>query len=343
MLSNATLLQLLQYAPGELEGRNIESLLPLAGRIFYQTHFFPLLKLHGKVEEIYFSLRSQSGKEVPVLANGVRHERDGLAVYDCILIPIHQRNRYEDEILQAKKEAEAANQAKAKFLSVMSHELRTPLNAIIGFSDIIAQGLGGPVTRQQLDDLQAIKSAGEHQLTLINDILNFTRLESGHVALEIDLVSVNSAVERAASLVTLRFEEAGLVYTYESGTENLAVLADPDRLRQVLLNLLSNAAKFTDRGGQVTVNGERDGERVLIHVRDSGRGIPKDQIARIFEPFVQVDPLQVKGKQRGVGLGLAISRDLMRAMQGDLTVQSVPGQGSTFTIDLPSAELPAVS
>jgi PAS domain S-box-containing protein len=337
LMVNATLAALLGHDRDELQGRHIESILPIASRIFYQTHFFPLLKMHGKVEELYLSLRSKSGDDVPVLVNAVRRERAGTVVNDCVFVPMHQRNRYEDEILQAKKAAEEANQAKSRFLSVMSHELRTPLTVIQGYSDILSSGMRGPVTQFQLDDLGRIQKASQSLLGLINDILGFARLEIGQVDLKIETVLVEAALARSESLLTLRLQEAGLEYVRAGCASEVAVRADPERLQQILLNLLTNAIKFTDQGGRVSTACERSHCRTLIHVRDSGRGIPHDRINGIFDPFVQVDREQIESRQRGVGLGLAISRDLARAMGGDLTVESTVGQGSVFTIALPTA------
>jgi PAS domain S-box-containing protein len=334
--ANATLLHLLGYGRVELEGRHIQTILSPGGRVFYQTHFYPLLKLNGRVDEIYLSLRTKGGEDVAVLANGVRRERDGETLNDCVFMRVTQRSRYEDEILNAKRVAEQANQAKAKFLSMMSHDLRTPLQAISGYADVLALGISGEVSQAQLEHLSRIKSASAHLLRLINDILDFAHVDTGRVEIRVQTLLLPTVLTRAEALVALRFEEAGLSYTRESCDPDLAVLADGDRLQQILLNLLTNAIKFTDNGG-VTVSCDRNGERAYIHVRDTGRGIPEDQLQRVFDPFVQVDAETVAPAQRGVGLGLAISRDLARAMNGDLTVASRVGEGTVFTVALPLA------
>ena len=338
LMVNATLLNLLGHERDEVQGGHIESILPVASRIFYQTHFFPLLKLQDKVEEIYLPLRAKSGHHMPVLANAVRRERAGTVVNDCVFVPMHQRNRYEDEILQAKKAAEEASQARSRFLSVMSHELRTPLSVIQGFTDILSCGMHGPVTELQLDDLSRIERATNSLLGLINDILSFARLEVGRVDVKTETIYVADALARAESLMVLRLQEAGLEYIREGCVSQVVVRADPERLQQILLNLLTNAIKFTDRGGRVSTACECIESRALIHVRDTGCGIPADKIESIFDPFVQVDREQIQSSERGVGLGLAISRDLARAMGSDLTAESTVGQGSVFTITLPIAE-----
>jgi PAS domain S-box-containing protein len=337
LLANQTLLNLLGHESQALLGQHIGTILSMGGRVFYQTHFFPLLKLHGKVEEIYFSLRCKSGESVPVLANAVRRENAAEVAYDCIFVVMRQRDQYEDEILRARKAAEEAEQAKAKFLSMMSHELRTPLNAISGYTDIIAMGLDGPVTLKQATDLEYIKGASNDLLSLINDILGFARMESGELDVQIQAVSVEAALQRASALLFPRLQEAGLEFHREHFSPQWMVQADPDRLQQILLNLLTNAIKFTPRGGQVSVQCENLNQQILIHVRDSGCGIPAEQLQRVFDPFVQVERQRVATQQRGVGLGLAISRDLARAMGGDITVQSTVDVGSVFTVHLIAA------
>jgi len=242
----------------------------------------------------------------------------------------------------ARTEAERANATKSQFLAVMSHELRTPLNAIGGYAELLEMGLRGPVTEAQLADLARIKRSQHHLLGLINDILNFARLEAGRAHFAVDDVSLDVAADDVTALVLPQLRAKGLTLARDAAwPRGLAVRADREKLQQVLVNLLTNALKFTDAPGAVTLVAERVGPEVRVRVRDTGIGIPGDQLARVFEPFVQVDPRLARARE-GTGLGLAISRDLARGMGGDLTAESVPGVGSTFTLTLPVATLPAL-
>ena len=333
LLVNRRLVDVLETTKEELEGQHIETIFSVGARVFYHTHFFPLLKMQGTAEEIYFSLRSKRGAEVPVLVNAARHERDGRTVNDCVFMRMRQRHRYEEELLRARKQADIAGAAKAKFLSMMSHDLRTPLQAISGYADLVLLDLR-PGQEELREYLDAVKSAGREMLRLINDILGFAQLESGNVEVRPTVLRVNEAFARAEILMRLRFEESGLVYARRDCPEDICVTADPDRLQQILLNLLTNAAKFTPAGGNIWMSCEQAEGTVRIQVADTGVGIPSDQIARIFEPFAQVDAAAAFAQQQGVGLGLAISRELARAMGGELSVVSEPGKGSTFTVTL---------
>ncbi len=334
VMANATLHDLLNCLPGDLPGNHIQSILSVGAKIFYQTHFFPLLKMHGKAEEIYLSLCSKDGSNVPILANAVRRERDGVVINDCIVLPIRHRNRYEDELLQARKAAEEANRSKAKFLSMMSHEIRTPLQTISGCIDVLSLEIHGPLTDLQLSDLQRISSASEYMLGMTNDILNFARLEAGQVDVRIQTTLLETVLARAETMILPRFLEAGLEYERVGALPETTVQADPDRLQQILLNLLTNAIKFTVPGGRISLAYTHSEDRIQIHIRDTGRGIQADQLGRIFDPFVQVDRHAIASSQQGTGLGLAISRELARAMGGDITVESTLGEGSVFTIAL---------
>jgi PAS domain S-box-containing protein len=329
---NTTLAELLGYKRVELEGWHIEKILFPGARIFYQTHVFPLLKLHGHIEEIYLALRSRDGSDVPMLMNGARRERDGAFVNDCVFMRMIQRHQYEEQLLQARRMAEEASAAKANFLSMMSHDLRTPLTAITGHAGLLADSVVGALDEEQHYSVDRIRQAAGELLRMISDILDFSQVESGRFEVKSLPVALPDAIRRAESLVRLRMEEAGLQFASAACDDH--VLADPDRLQQILLNLLTNAVKFTPRGGSVAVACEPAGDRVHIHVRDSGIGIDPVHLQRVFEPFVQLEPA---GVHRGVGLGLAISRDLARAMHGELTAKSAPGQGSVFTVDLPRA------
>lgn len=337
--ANQTLARLLDYRAEELIGRQLELILGVGGKIFYQTHFFPILKLQGEVEEVYLSLRTRERSDVPVLANAIRRERDGKFVSECVFMRMLQRSKYEDELIEARKIAEAATETKAKFLSMMSHELRTPLQAISGYSELLASGASGPLSHEQLGDVRSIKAATDELVRLLNDILDFARLEAGHAEMPLTAVNVHMALQRAELLLTPKFHEAGIAYSRVACDANVAVRAHPDRLQQILLNLMTNAIKFTPRGGLVSMECEAGQRMSAIRVRDTGSGIPGDQLERIFEPFVQVDRHRVVARERGVGLGLSISRELARAMGGDLTVESTLNEGSVFTITLPRAEI----
>jgi signal transduction histidine kinase len=244
-----------------------------------------------------------------------------------------------EDLLEKTREAEEANRAKAEFLASMSHELRTPLNAIAGYLDLLAIEIHGPVTPQQHSALARIKRNQEVLLSLINDILNFAKLESGRLEIESVEVPVAAALHALEPLIAPQVSARGLAYGCDDCPNGLVAVGDPERVQQVLINLLTNAIKFTDPGGRVTVRAEECGDRVAIHVSDTGRGIPPDKLEAVFDPFVQVDRRRglADESQQGVGLGLAISRELARAMAGDLTARSTPGEGSTITLVLPRA------
>ncbi|GJG88806.1 hypothetical protein tb265_39870 [Gemmatimonadetes bacterium T265] len=236
----------------------------------------------------------------------------------------------------ARAEAEAANRAKAQFLATMSHELRTPLNAIGGYAELMEMGVRGPVTDDQRHDIARIQASQRHLLGLINEVLHYAKLETGTVHYELADVRVGDAFAAAEALVAPQARAKGLALALHVGAPDTAVRADAEKCRQVLVNLLSNAVKFTDRGGRVDVSCvARDG-RVVLAVRDTGIGIPADQLEAVFAPFVQVRGDLTRAAE-GTGLGLAISRELARGMGGELTAESRPGVGSTFSLTLPAA------
>ncbi|HYW31500.1 MAG TPA: GAF domain-containing protein [Gemmatimonas sp.] len=274
-----------------------------------------------------------------------------------------ERARAFDAERAARAAAEAANRAKMDFLATMSHELRTPLNAIGGYAELIALGVRGPVTSQQQEDLARIQRSQQHLLGLINEVLNYARLETGTVRYDITTVAVAGVLGGLEAMFAPQVRAKALRLTVEACDPSLGVQADAEKLRQVLLNLLSNAVKFTPPGGAIDVrcrvragvqrdDARRDDARrddalaspergtdngvVEIFVEDTGVGIAPEQHAAVFEPFVQVGrALNAPGE--GTGLGLAISRDLARGMGGDLTVESRLGAGSTFTLVLRGA------
>jgi signal transduction histidine kinase/PAS domain-containing protein len=238
---------------------------------------------------------------------------------------------------EARRAAEAANLAKTQFLAVMSHELRTPLNAIAGYAELMRMGIRGPVTPEQQADLDRIKRSQRNLLSLINDVLNYAKLEAGHIDFDTRDVPLHNFLADIEALVTPQLQGKGLRYEYDECDNGLAVKADAEKMRQIVLNLLSNAIKFTPTGGTISILCDEDADRVRITVRDTGVGIPSDKITAIFEPFIQLDR-QLTSAHEGTGLGLAISRDLARGMGGDLTAESTPGEGSAFTVELPRGD-----
>ncbi len=233
----------------------------------------------------------------------------------------------------ARNQADDANAAKAKFLAVMSHELRTPLNAIGGYSELLEMGIRGPVTSEQLDDLGRIRRAQKHLLSLVNDILNFAKLEAGEVLVHVENVGVAEVLADVAGLVQPLVQAKALTATVARDCDALVVRADRERLRQILLNLLGNAVKFTS-AGSISVTCAATADVVTIAVRDTGGGIPPEKLGTIFELFVQLDRSLVS-THGGAGLGLAISRELAVAMGGSIDAESTVGQGSVFSLTLP--------
>lgn len=408
--TNAMLRDLLGYTREDLAGRRFEAILNVGTKIFYQTHFFPLLKLHGRAEEIFLLLRGKNGDDIGVLCNAVRRERGGEWVTDCILMRVAERQKFEDALLRAKKAAEdaqqlaeerrrhveeandllerqavelelsqqqlleqaeeletqgeelrsinetlldqraeleqqravadEANRAKSQFLATMSHELRTPLNAIGGYVQLLELGIHGPVTEAQADALGRIMRSQRHLLRLINDVLNLARIEAGRVEYTLENRALRDLVDSVLPMVEPQLQSRHIRYAVRVAPD-LVAHADFEKAQQILLNLLSNASKFTPADGMVTIEGfaSEAESRVHLRVRDTGVGIPAPKLARVFEPFVQVDDSHER-RSEGSGLGLAISRDLARGMGGDLSAESEVGVGSSFTLTLPRGGTP---
>jgi len=233
----------------------------------------------------------------------------------------------------ARHEAEAASRAKGQFLAVMSHELRTPLNAILGYSELVEMGVHGPVSDAQRDAMGRIRRSGQHLLSLVNNVLNLERSEANGLEAEFATLQVAQLFEDAITLTRPQAEAKGITLSVQPAPPGLSVLGEQDKAGQVLVNVLSNAVKFTPSGGRIDVGYEATGDSVTLRVSDSGPGIPADSLDRIFEPFVQLDSGLTR-RAEGAGLGLAISRRLARLMGGDLTVESEVGKGSRFAFAL---------
>jgi PAS domain S-box-containing protein len=330
---NTSLLDWLGYARDELEGRPLETILPIASRIFYQTHLFPLLTLHGRVEEVYFPLRDRDGADIPMLANAVRLTRQGGMVNDCVLVPMRQRTRYEEEILQAKQIAEEASRLKDEFLATVSHELRTPLTSILGWVHLLRTRQHDPQKVAQA--VEVIERNARSQAQLIDDLLDVSRIILGKMRLDVQPLDLGLLIEAAIESVRPAAEAKGVRLQKTLDTGVGAVSGDAARLQQVVWNLLSNAVKFTPKGGRVQVRLERINSHVEITVSDSGIGIRPEFLPHVFERFRQADQT-MRRQQGGLGLGLAIVRHLVELHGGEVGVESPgEGQGTTFRVVLP--------
>jgi PAS domain S-box-containing protein len=285
----------------------------------------------GKDYEFEFRLRGKEGDYCWFLARG-RSGRDDSGKVDAwlgIAVDIEERKK-------AEEEARAASQAKSEFLASMSHELRTPLNAIGGYAELLAMGVHGPLNAEQAQDVARVRRSNQHLLTLINDVLNFAKVDAGQTEYRLTAVPVDETLRDTESMIAPQILKKGLHYSYKGVDKSASVLADPEKMQQIILNLLSNAVKFTEPGGTITLSAEAAGKCIDIRVADTGPGIPPEKLDRIFDAFVQVDR-RLNQPVQGVGLGLAISQDLAHAMDGKVSVESVVGEGSTFTLSLPRA------
>ena len=257
---------------------------------------------------------------VPVIVDGVRTGMMGL---------------YHDvsELLAARQVAEAANSAKSQFLANMSHELRTPLIAIIGYSEMLEEDAADRGHVDYIPDLQKIRAAGRHLLALINDVLDLSKIEAGKLDLYLETFDLATAIGDVATTVEPLVARRANTLTVSCATGLGAIRSDLTRVRQVLLNLLSNASKFTEHG-RISLSAERRGAAVVLQVSDTGIGMTPSQMGKLFEPFSQADATTSR-KYGGTGLGLAITRRFCELLGGDVTVESEPGHGSTFTVRLP--------
>ena len=263
--------------------------------------------------------------------------RTAVAADNARLYEAERRARAAAERL--RQTAESANLAKTQFLAAMSHELRTPLNAIAGYAELLHMGVRGPVTSEQSQDLMRIMRSGRHLLSVINDILNFARVDAGRLEYTAEHVPMTDVVDEVRALVIPQLERKSLTLDVERCGGSAR--ADREKVRQILINLVANAIKFTPDGGEITIwcdvsdaSGSDEDGMITVRVRDTGVGIPVDRLETVFEPFVQLDRT-LSQPVEGTGLGLAISRELARGMGGDLRAERWTG-GATFVLTLPS-------
>ena len=268
------------------------------------------------------------------LAAGKFSQRVSVPNRDELGALVENLNRMSDELGRLYREIEQASQHKSEFLANMSHELRTPLNAIIGFSEVLSERMFGEVNEKQADYLKDIHESGKHLLSLINDILDLSKIEAGRMELELSSFHLPTAVSNAVALIRERAQRHGIALGVEIDERLGDFQADERKVKQILLNLLSNAVKFTPDGGRVDVSAKLDTDKVEIAVKDTGVGISLEDQASMFEEFKQLGKDSSR-KAEGTGLGLALTKRLVELHGGQIAVQSAVGQGSTFRVGLP--------
>jgi signal transduction histidine kinase len=333
--ANAQLHRWLQHAPGTLAGAPIERILGPAARVFYDTHLFPMLRLHGAVDELYLTLRRADGSELPCLLSAVREETPEGARNRCALLTMQRRRELESALVKARRVAEAATQAKDEFLAMVSHDLRSPLSAILGWAKLLTSGKLDPAKHARA--FAAIERNAVAQAELIDDLLDVSRIVSGRLRVAprpIEIAEhVEEAVDTCRSSARAKQIELRVALDRSAGS----VDADPQRIRQIVWNLVANAVKFTPIGGHVDVAVQRVDGRVRLVVSDDGQGIAAADLPFLFERFWRSDDTAA-GERTGLGLGLAITRSLVELHGGTLRVASPGlGLGSTFTVELPLA------
>ena len=335
---NTTLLGMLGYACEEVEGFHIQNLLSAGGRVFYQTHLFPLLKMHGQVEEIYLSLRCKDGTDLPTLLNARRNERNGIAVSDCVFMRMRQRGQFEEELLKARKAAQKANKAKDEFLAALSHELRTPLSPVLMLSTVMELDTALPAeVREQAG---VIRRNAELEARLIDDLLDLTRIAHGKLKLVPTTVDIHTLLSQTEEIVLSesRGKRVTVQFRKEAGEHH--VLGDSARLQQVFWNVIKNAVKFTPAGKEVCVTTSNiSTNRLAVQVTDSGIGIDPEALPHIFNAFEQGNV----STQRfgGLGLGLAITRAIVTMHGGSIRAESEgKDHGATFIVELNTIPAP---
>jgi len=330
---NPAFQQLYGYSEEEVAGRNLDDLITTEAT---------------RMEAVGYTKQALDRDTVKVISQ--RQRKDGTLVdVEVLGVPVIVDGEelglmalYHDitELLEARKEAEAANTAKSQFLANMSHELRTPLNAIIGYSEMLYEEVAETDQGELSDDLQKIRGAGQHLLSLINDILDLSKIEAGKMELVTEDFDVRATIDEVTTTVQPLVEKNDNRLDIRCDDHLGTMHSDPTKVRQMLLNLLSNASKFTD-GGTITLEAVRrtgangGADILLFKVSDSGIGMTVEQMKKLFEAFSQAEASTTR-KYGGTGLGLAITRHFCRLMGGDVTVESKPGVGSTFTIELPA-------
>eukprot|EP00003_Mantamonas_plastica_P024180 TRINITY_DN446_c1_g1_i1.p1 TRINITY_DN446_c1_g1~~TRINITY_DN446_c1_g1_i1.p1 ORF type:complete len:938 (-),score=103.42 TRINITY_DN446_c1_g1_i1:2622-5435(-) len=321
------------YRADEVIGHNISMLMPNPHRDAHDSYLKNYLrtgqrKILGEGREVM--ALHKNGHQIPVRLAIGESRLGGISTFVGFITDFSERHKMETDLRRAKEEAEQAAEAKSAFLANMSHEIRTPMNAIMGFTDLV---LDTSLGESQFKHLSIVRNSARSLLGLLNDILDKAKLDSGHTELEIRNFNLRLLCEQIVATQSLGAVRKGLALELEYHADHF-FKGDPLRIQQVVLNLVSNAVKFTERGGVILSVEQSTSGEVAIQVKDTGIGIPSDRIDSIFEPFTQADASTTR-RFGGTGLGTTIARQLVELMGGQISVTSTPGEGSTFQVSLP--------
>lgn len=330
------------YTADEIMGKHFSAFYPPADIEVGKTEMeLDVARRTGKYEEEGWRVRKdKSIYWAHVLITAVRDESGELVGFAKVTRDLTERKKAELRALEDAKRlaaVEAASRMKSEFLAAMSHELRTPINATLGYVDLMEAGIGGEISGQYAEYLERIRNSQKHLLSIITDLLDYSRIEAGRIDYELEVVDVESIISSVIPMLDTQSSLKNVTIHVDECPDELEVSTDRVRAEQIFLNLLSNAVKFTPDGSQVSVACTSDGERAAITVADKGPGVPEEDQLSVFEPFVQIGRSLTSG-HKGTGMGLTISRDLARAMGGDITVTNGPDGGARFTCYLPLAD-----